>query len=486
MKRIPSILFLLSFGWLVSCQYTFPEAPVSAPDSGEADFSKMITIGSSITAGVMDGALYNRSQQNSFAVILAEQMKAAGGGAFNVPEIDAEVGSFILSPPGQLLGRLILRVNGGSITPEPIVPGNPIGPFTGDKSSINNFGVNGISLAGALFPEAGDSGNPNHPLFNPHYARFASNPGTSTLVGDAAAALADGGTFFVFWLGKNDVLPFAIAGGAVPELLTDDQDFLQAYQTALGAMLRANPEANGAVGNIPDLNSLPFFSTVPWNALPLSSALASLANGAYTQYNQVLDGVQQSGLLSESEKDLRQITFTAGQNGFVIEDKTLTDLRELGIPSIRLTNAQDKVSLTAAQVLGQVVGGNASAIQGVTIPLGDQFVLLPSEQALLAEKIDTFNQIIQSAVALEPDRLVLVDVRDLMNRVAEGTVNAGTVPLSNSIIPPNGGFSTDGIHPNARANAFLANHFIEAINQKWGSTIPLANPNAYMGNDLPR
>lgn len=486
MKRIHSVLFLLSFGWLVSCQYTFPEAPVLAPDSGEADFTKMITIGSSITAGVMDGALYNRSQQSSFAVILAEQMKAAGGGAFHVPDIDAEVGSFILSPPGQTLGRLILQVNGGSITPAPIVPGNPITPFTGDKSNLNNFGVNGISLAGALFPQAGDSNNPSHPLFNPHYARFASNPGTSTLVGDAAAAMADGGTFFVFWLGKNDVLPFAISGGAVPELLTDDQDFLQGYQTALGAMLRANPEAKGAVGNIPDLNALPFFSTVPWNALPLTSGLAALANGAYAQYNQVLEGVQGSGLLSESEKNLRQINFEAGANGFVIEDKTLTDLRELGIPSIRLTNAQDKISLNAAQVLGQVVGGNPQAIQGVTIPLGDSFVLLPSEQAMLDEKITTFNQIIQSAVAAETNRLVLVDVRDLLNRVAEGTVNAASVPLTNSIIPPNGGFSTDGVHPNARANAFLANHFIEAINEKWGSSIPLANPNAYMGNDLPR
>lgn len=486
MNRIFSVLITLSLGWLVSCQYTFPEDPMLTPQPGQADFSKTITIGSSITAGVMDGALYNRSQQNSFAVILAEQMKAAGGGTFNLPDINAEVGSFILSPPGANLGRLILKVNGGTVAPEPIVPGNPITPFSGDKSEINNFGVNGLSLAAALVPETGNSNQPNHPLFNPHYARFASNPGTSTLIGDAVSALADGGTFFVFWLGKNDVLPYAIAGGAVPELLTGDQEFSQRYQTALGAVLRANPTTKGAVGNIPDLNTLPFFSTVPWNALPLSTSLATLANGAYTQYNQVLDGIASSGLIDETEKNRRKINFQPGQNGFVIEDKTLTDLRELGIPSIRLSKPEDKVALTTAQILGQLVEGNGSAIQGVTVPIGDQFVLLPSEQSLMEQKIATFNQFIQSMVATEPERLVLVDVNDLMKRVAQGTVSAGNVPLGNSIIPPNGGFSTDGIHPNARANAFLANHFIESINEKWESTIPKVNPNEFIGNDLPR
>jgi hypothetical protein len=94
--------------------------------------------------------------------------------------------------------------------------------------------------------------------------------------------------------------------------------------------------------------------------------------------------------------------------------------------------------------------------------------------------------VINSAVQANNERLVLVDVNEFFEQVREGIINAGGVPLTASLAPPNGAFSVDGVHPNARANAFLANYFIDAINQKWSSSIPKVNPNAYMGNDLPR
>ncbi|NHE56086.1 hypothetical protein [Cyclobacterium plantarum] len=482
-----SLLLLLILG---SCDgfYDFPEPTDANPDPGQADYSKVIAIGSSVTAGVMDGALYNRGQQNSFVAILAEQLKQVGGGDFNLPDVNAEVGAYVLSPPGSNIGRLILRVdpNSGSVIPAPIVPGNPLQPFEGNRAEINNFGVNGMNLAAALSPQTGNINAPEHPLFNLHYARFASNPGSSTLIGDASAALADGGTFFVFWLGKNDVLPYALQGGANDLLLPSDEDFEQLYNTALNSMLQANTQAKGAVGNIPDLNSLPFFSTISWNALPLNQAFAILANGAFEDYNLALNQAQQEGLISAEETNLRSISFQPGLNGFVMEDKTLTDLSGMGIPSIRLSRQNDKVALTLATVLGETVGGNQTSIIGVTVPVGDEFVLLPQEQEFLEEKINTFNGIIQAAVAAQSERLVLVDVNDFLDKVASGSINAGSVPLTNSIIPPNGGFSVDGVHTNARANAFLANYFIDALQAKWGSSIPKVNPNAFIGNDLPR
>lgn len=482
-----SIFLLLLLG---ACDgfYDFPEPTAAAPGPGQADFSKTIAIGSSVTAGVMDGALYNRGQQNSFVAILAEQLKEAGGGEFNLPDVNAEVGSYVLSPPGSNIGRLILRVdpNSGAVIPSPIIPGNPLLPYEGNRSEINNFGVNGMNLAAALSAQTGNINTPENPMFNLHYARFASDPGSSTLVGDAAAALADGGTFLVFWLGKNDVLPYALQGGANPSLLPEDEAFEQLYNTALSTLLQANPETKGVVANIPSLNSLPFFSTITWDALPLNQSFASLANSAYTQYNQALNNVQQAGLITEAEKNLRTIAFQPGFNGFVMEDKTLTDLSALELPSIRLSNSNDKVSLTVAPVLGELVGGNNNAIRGVTVPIDDEYVLLPSEQEILEAKINTFNEMIQAAVTSQSDRLILVDVKAFLDQVAAGSVAAGSVPLTNSIVPPNGGFSVDGVHTNARANAFLANYFIDAIEAKWGSSIPKVNPNAFMGNDLPR
>ncbi|MFC4871629.1 hypothetical protein [Negadavirga shengliensis] len=488
MKKISYLLSLVLTGVLVSCQYDFPEIPSETPEPGEADFSKLITVGSSITSGIMDGALYDRGQQHSFSVILAEQLKEVGGGDFNVPEINSEVGFFAPGPGGIPLGRLILRINPntGQVAPSPIVPGEPLQAYAGDRSAINNFGVNALTLGAALIPETGDPSQSQHPAFNPHYARFARNPGSSTVIGDAAAALADQGTFFTFWLGKFDILAYAVTGGANPALLTSDGDFTQRYNLALGSLLQANPEAKGAVANIPNLNAIPYFTTVPWNAFPLTAAQANMANSAYQDYNGGIAQAYSMGAISEEEKDLRTIFFEAGQNGFVMEDETLTDLREMGLPSIRQSHANDRATLTLSTVLGQSVEGNPSAIRGLTVPITDEFVLIPSEQQEVQAKITTFNNVINSAVQANNERLVLVDVNEFFEQVREGIINAGGVPLTASLAPPNGAFSVDGVHPNARANAFLANYFIEAINQKWSSSIPKVNPNAYMGNDLPR
>jgi hypothetical protein len=487
MKILYKISAILCLFIGFSCQYDFPETPIEEPTSGEADFTKMVSIGSSITAGVMDGALYNRAQRSSFAVILAEQMKAVGGGNFNVPDINAEVGFFGPGPGGVPLGRLILRIdpNTGRILPAPIVPGNPFTPYSGNKAALNNFGVNRISLTTALIRETGNIAQPNHPAFNPAYARFASNPGTSTLLGDAAAALANGGTFFTFWLGKNDVLGYALLGGSNPALLTSDQDFAMLYNTALGTMLQANPNAKGAVANIPGINVLPYFNLVPWNALPLTSAQVSLINPSFQPYNAGLMQAEQMQLISQEERLLRTIQFTPGQNGFVMEDKTLTNLTALGLPSIRKSNANDKAALTLSQVLGQTVGSPLN-IRGVSIPIEDEYVLIPTEQAEITAKINTFNGIISAAVQAQSNRLVLVNIHQFLNSVLAGTVNAGGVPLTASIAPPSGGFSSDGVHPNSRGSAFIANQFIDAINAKWGANIPKVNPNAFMGNDLPR
>jgi hypothetical protein len=345
--------------------------------------------------------------------------------------------------------------------------------------------VPGITLGTALTPLTGGPNVPENPAFNPLYARFASNPGTSTVIGDAAAALANGGTFFTFWLGNNDVLGYATGGASNPAILTSDADFTQRLTAALGAMLQANAQAKGAVANIPNLNVLPYFNLVPWNALPLDAATAQAVNQAYLQYNGGLQQLQAMGAISAEEVALRTINFTAGQNGFVMVDKFLTDLNQFGLPSIRQSNSSDKATLPLASALGQPIGGNPQLVRGISFPVEDSFVLTQIEQEEVQSKINSFNGIISGAVQSNSDRLVLVDVNALLNRVLQGQVSSGGVLLNTSIIPPNGGFSLDGVHPNARAHAFVANEFIRAINQKWNANIPLANPNAFMGNDLP-
>ena len=67
-KNIRKIAIVLVVSGMVSCTYEFPENPIPEPTTGQADFSKMVVIGDGIAAGFMDGALYTRGQQNSFAV----------------------------------------------------------------------------------------------------------------------------------------------------------------------------------------------------------------------------------------------------------------------------------------------------------------------------------------------------------------------------------------------------------------------------------
>lgn len=479
--------YILLAALVASCTYDFPEPDIAAPTSGSADFTKIISVGNSLTAGFMDGALYNRGQENSFAVILAEQARAVGGGDFNVPDINSENGFFQMGPQGPL-GRLVLTVNPntGATGPAPIGAGEFPGNFSGNVAELNNFGVPGITLLTALIPQTGGPGIPENPAYNRLYERFASNPGTSTVIGDAAAALANGGTFFTFWLGNNDVLGYATGGASNPAILTTDTDFQQRLGAALGAMLQANPDAKGAVANIPSLSVLPYFTLVPWNALPLAQAQADQANQGYLPYNGGLAQARAAGLITAEEENYRRVEFQAGQNGFVMDDENLTDLRALGLPSIRQSKPTDRATLPLSSALGQVVADNPALIRGISFPVEDQFVLTPEEQDEISNKITTFNGLINAAVQSNNERLVLIDVNNLLNRVLSGQVSAGGVALNASIIPPNGGFSLDGVHPNARAHAFVANLFIDRINEKWGANIPRTNPNAFIGNDLPR
>lgn len=499
MKSIKYYFSLAFLGFVVGCQYDFPEEPMVEPNPGQADFTKMVAVGDSFTAGFMDGALYNRGQQNSFAVILAEQMKLAGGGDFNVPGISSENGFFGMGPGGVGLGRLVLTVNPttGSIGPFPIGLGDLPSPYAGDKAALNNFGVPGITLGTALIP---DTGNPDSPLFNPLYARFASNPGSSTLVSDAVGAMVNGGTFLSFWLGNTDVLGYAIGGASNPDILTADAAFQARLNAALGAMLNANPEASGVVMNIPSLNVLPHFNLInplsiqiPVNGRDDLGAGLDQLNTAINGWNL---GVNVNPNIPDAIKEtLIRPTLSTNFDSYplLILDPTLSDAviplptgGTFVIPKIRNLNAEDgvKLPLGAQTLLGQGVG--VSPLSPLNETQYDAVYLTQAEQEEIQAKINTFNGYIGAAVNANNDRLLLVDVNDFMNRVIQGTVSSGNVGLTGSIIPPTGGFSLDGIHPNARAHAFIANLIIEGINEKWQANLSTVNPNAYPGNDLPR
>lgn len=477
-------------------------------NSGSASFDKFVTIGNSYVAGFQAGALYDEAQNNSMAKMIAQQFACAGGSnVFNQPDINSVNGFNVqLSDPAQgvVVGRLILLDDGSG--PGPVPAGAPGVPapyntadlpslFTGDKASLNNFGVPFVFLGQALIPE---TGNPSSPYFNPLWARFASSPGAKSMLEDALGAA---GSFYLIWLGIDDALLYAATGADGSYPLTSVDAFNQQYNGLISTMLTLNPVFKGVVGNIPSLVSFPYFTTIASNSIPLDAETAgALQSGLADNYNNFLNAMLNFGVISEAERDQRLLSYRAGNNNVLIADEDLTDLTdymvENGAGSLvpfaqaRQTTGTDLIVLSAGAVLGKPYLGIPTAIQGVSWPLTDNYALTTSEIIEIETNIAGYNMIIENAVAGSNDRLVVADVSAALGNLLAASITIGGlvvdgVSITSSFVPPTGAFSEDGLHPNSRGYAFLGNVFIDAINSKFGSTVPHLCLTEYQATGLP-
>lgn len=525
MKNI-KFIYLLTFALLisVSCEQELitVEPPVTpepgpAPVSGTADFTKFISVGNSFVAGVQAGALFTDGQNNSLPAIMAKQFAVSGidGGAFVQPDIKASLGwnlfvtQPILGPPFDptkpVLGRMLLQGASPKPTPQAYAVGNlealpnpaanPAFIYTGGKATLNNFGVPAIVLGQSLIAETGAwAGAGVDPRFSPFYGRLAyPGTGTSTIIGDAASA---GGSFFLFWLGLDDFFLHAAFGGDPAKApLTTSGAFNAQYGFAIGGML-TDPNIKGVVGNFPDIFKMPHFTAVTWNALPLDAATAaSVTTSLANNYNAFLDGMVGATVITTDEAAKRKLTYVEGQNGILMNDETLTDLSAymagpyaglLPYATARQTKNTDILPLSAGSVIGTAIGGDATKVYGVSVPLPDQYVLIPSEITAIKDARTAFNATVAATVAANSSRLALADIDAAMTAfVGAGAAVLNGVTITPNINPPTGFYSEDGVHPNSRGYAYLSHAFISAINAKFGSTVPLTDVSLYSATALP-
>lgn len=511
--------------------------PGPAPTAGTASFTKFVAIGNSFVAGVQGGALFTDGQNNSLPAIMAKQFALTGGGAFVQPDIKASLGyNLFISPnPGtdsKVQGRLLLVYGTtpdcatGTVSPKPTaqkyalgnleaVPNPALNPsfiYTGAKSSLNNFGVPAITLGQALIPATGNWAVPNPAVgFSPFYARLAyPGTGTSTIIGDAAAA---GGSFFMLWLGLDDFFLHAAFGGDPTKApLNSGAAFAGQYNAALGALLNSNANLKGVIGNFPDIFVMPHFTSVSYNPIPLDAATATAVSTGFAGYNAALDGLVANanafGISAAlvTEIGTRKVTFSAGcTNKMLLVDETLTNLgpyfdalktagaitqaqRDALSPyvQVRQSTATDIIPLSTGSVLGTLVNNNPQLVNGVTVPLADQYVLIPSEIAAIRAARDAFNSTISGAAAANTSRVALADVSAAMaSLVTNKAAVLNGVTITPNINPPTGIYSEDGVHPNSRGYAWLSTVFIGAINTKFGSTVPLTDISKYSATALP-
>lgn len=482
MKKIISIkfLFILSLFTFVftSCDdddHAFvPEEP-TALINGSADFSNYVAIGNSLTAGYTDGALFIAAQDNSMPNLIAQKFAMNGGGDFSLPYMNDNIGGALLG--GNVIQQPRLFFNGAgpvrlNATPTTEISNVSPGPY-------NNMGVPGAKSFHLLANGYGNVAGVATGQANPYFARMASASNASVM----EDVVAQNPSFFTLWIGSNDVLSYAIGGGTGTNQLgnfdpstygsqdiTDPNVFTGTYTAILNAVT-----ANGSKGvilNLPYVTLIPYFTTVPHNAIPLDAATADILNQAFAVYNGGLVQVEGQGGITTEERIARTINFVEGQNAVTMVDEYLTDLSGLGLPSYRHATEDDLLILPSSSFLGTTVNNDPTLINGVSVPLNDNWILSKDEIPETTTAIDAFNTSI-SQLATQFD-LAFVDANQIMKDIATGGLQFDGFSMNSSLVFGNT-FSLDGVHPTTRGNAFIANKILMAIDAKYGSNFEGSN-----------
>jgi lysophospholipase L1-like esterase len=342
---------------------------------------------------------------------------------------------------------------------------------------------------------------------NPYFVRFASSPSTTVL----ADALAQDPTFFSLFIGGNDVLLYATSGGTGKDQtgnpnpatygtsdITDPAVFASVYSNLVTALTAKG--AKGVVANLPYITALPHFTTIPYNPLTAKTigkddAVVGLAN--IKALNAQLYGPLKQVLTALNAGDRINLLSETGTSPLLIKDESLTNLAAqltaaftptLGAQNAafygavfgqaRQAKATDLILLPTKQDIGLPPTAANSGIGiappaplnafGISYPLQDKHVLIPTEIAEIKKATDAYNATIE-AVAKEKG-LAFVDTRATLTQLASGGIRFGNFTMSSSFAT-GGAFSLDGVHPSARGYGLIANIFVDAINAKYGSTL---------------
>lgn len=425
-KNIKLYIGLATITLAASCA---PEIGSFEPSAGsQADFSKYIAIGNSLTAGFADGGLYLEGQKVAYPNLIAEQLKQVGSGAFTSPFF-AEAnrnGSGYLQLAALVNGRPVMK----NITDN--LAYRAAGKLIKYTDPIQNLGVPGMRLDLAFAPFFSSA--------NMYFERLLPEDKVgSTRYFDYSTS--QGHTFFSLWLGNNDALGYATNGGFSSgdptTVLTSVETFTGAYTQYVNKLTEGGNK--GVVATIPDVTAIPYFSTV--TTAQLVAGVTASTNGVYTK----------------------------------IYIRTASTVRE--------ATAEDLFGLTFPT---DTLGKTSNGIPGYGLipenPLHDKFVLDKDEIIEVSTRVSDFNKAIKTIA--ESKNLAIADTHAFLNRVKNPGMIVNGMGINASFITGNA-FSLDGVHLTPIANALVANLFIDAINAKYASRIPKVDVTKYSGVKFP-
>jgi lysophospholipase L1-like esterase len=521
MKNTKFIYLAVLAAVFAGCEPEFEnEVTNGSYSAGEADFSSYVAIGNSLTAGYMDGTVFRSGQKYSYPNILSQQFALVGGGAFTQPSFEDDVnntGGFLLGGTQITATRLIINSAIGGPQPIAGVPTSEVSNL--QATAYNNMGVPGAKTFHLLSEGYGSlqvlatTGKAN-----PYFVRHATSP-TATVLGDA---MSKSPTFFTNWIGNNDVLFYAISGGTGVNQtgnlnpasygdndITDPQVFASAYSTIMNT-LTTNPNAKGVCATIPDVTSIPYFTTVPYN--PLTASVLGQGNeqvgqATITALNQQLYGPLKQILTAFGQGARLNLLSSTDPNPLLIKDESLTNLSAQitaaaaasGNPTLvalapflgptygqaRQATAADLVLLTTRSVIGTAQAGAPDPLNkmGITYPLQDQHLLTSTEVTEITGVTATYNTTIKAIAASK--NIPVADMNAMLAQLVTGFQSADgqiykasyfSAATANTVV-----FSLDGIHPNARGYALVANEYIRVINSFYKAHLPYVIAGSYPG-----
>ena len=468
MKKINKILvltFLILALALLGCEDRNDLTAPKAPSTGNANFTTLVSIGNSLTAGYQQGALYKSSQDYSFGNLIAQQVHTT----YEQP---------LFSDPG-------MHHNGPTDGRMEVTSLSPFA-FTIDKAKgtalnanyakpYNNMGIPGIILADVLTATKSPSIYSGSNVFIDLILRNGSSQTPATPIQQALSLKP---TFVLGWIGNNDILGHATTGGTLP--FTPVATFQALYAQFAGALAQSGAKA--ALANIPDVSAIPFFTTVG-PQLAAGSPWILIAAGQA--------GLRQLGLPLDPSGDIIYESESGSNFGMFPSKIAFAN-------SSSLKNLTVLITLSAGSFtsfLGDTTGAYYNAT-GITVPPGydtstpfgfspvnplpGNFVLDPAEIAEVKSVTTEYNAAI--ATQASTYHFALVDINTFFNGVAaSGYTSVDGNKYTTEYV--NGGlFGLDGIHPTTQGYGIIANKFIDAINSSFNAKIPKVNVSTLPGS----
>jgi len=448
MKKTLNAIFILFFALIIfyGCEdrSDLVAPPDLTPVSGDANLSKYVAIGNSLTAGYQSSALYQSAQQYSYPNLIAQQV---GLTSFAQP---------LISDPG-IGGQIKIVSLEPFVTKYEQSSGTPIN--LSYPALYGNLGIPGAVLYDVMnatnSTDCGQalSGGGSNPFFD-----IVLRNSTLNLGSQFKQAKILHPTFITLWIGNNDVLGFATSGGAKPTAPTPSATFAYLFSQLADSL--ASTGAKVVVANIPSVTAIPFFTTVgPGFGLQLK---ALSVPAFYYQSGQYVPTIGTPDQLINKTILLTLISQTY--------------LADFGKPSGRFYRDKGIPPAAVGADTTQPLGSQGN-------PIPNALVLDAAEINIAAQSTNDFNSTI-SAVA-SAKGWGLVNINSIFNAIrvndATGGTDFGGISFKTTFVT-GGLFSLDGVHPTAQGQAILANEFLKVINSKFGASYPLIDVGTIPGS----